>query len=232
MRLAAEEYHRILRVVDDLTQLDWLRPTECPGWTVKDVLSHILGMLASQADPAERARQVSMAVQIAQQIGGRRIDAMTGMQVREHAHLSTSELSRALYETVPRALAARGWLTAEQREASYDPGLRGEGPWTLGYLFDVIHTRDPWMHRIDICRATGREPVVTTEHDGRLIADVVAEWSVRHGRPFTLVLTGPAGGRFAVGTGGAHLELDAIAFCRTLSGREPGDDLLATRVPF
>jgi hypothetical protein len=26
--------------------------------------------------------------------------------------------------------------------------------WSIGYLIDVILTRDPWMHRIDLTRAT------------------------------------------------------------------------------
>ena len=30
-----------------------------------------------------------------------------------------------------------------------------EGAWTFGYIFDVILTRDPFMHRIDIAQATG-----------------------------------------------------------------------------
>ncbi len=64
----------------------------------------------------------------------------------------------------------------------------------MGYLLDVILTRDPWMHRVDIARATGRDLVLTPEHDGRIVADVVAEWARRHGQPFTLTLTGPAGG--------------------------------------
>ena len=29
-------------------------------------------------------------------------------------------------------------------------------PWTFGFLFDVILTRDPWLHRTDIAAATGR----------------------------------------------------------------------------
>ena len=73
--------------------------------------------------------------------------------------------------------------------------------WRMGYLLDVILTRDPWMHRVDIARATGREMVLTPEHDGRIIADVVAEWARRHGQPFTLTLTGPAGGEFVVRRG-------------------------------
>src|SRR2546430_1119880 len=80
----------------------------------------------------------------------------------------------------------------------------------LGSLMDVIHTRDCWMHRIDISRATGRDLVLTPEHDGRFVADVVGEWARRHGEPFTLTLTGPAGGTYVAGDGGGHIELDAV----------------------
>jgi hypothetical protein len=114
----------------------------------------------------------------------------------------------------------------------FDPHMPGESGWTFGYLLDVIQTRDPWLHRVDICRATGRELVLTAEHDGRLVADVVADWAARHGEPFDLILTGPAGGRFVVGTGGPVIEIDAIEFCRVLSGRAPGTGLLATPVVF
>ena len=55
--------------------------------------------------------------------------------------------------------------------------------WTFGFLFDVVLTRDTWMHRADISRAIGRPMELTPEHDGVLVADVVAEWAERHGRP-------------------------------------------------
>jgi hypothetical protein len=61
---------------------------------------------------------------------------------------------------------------------------------------------------------------------------VVADWARRHGRPFTLVLTGAAGGRFTAADGGEEIELDAVEFCRVLSGRAPGAGLLSTRVVF
>ncbi len=111
-------------------------------------------------------------------------------------------------------------------------GLPGEEPWTVGYLFDIIHTRDPWMHRIDITRATGRHLELSATHDGRIVADVVAEWARRHGQPFTLTLAGPAGGSYHAGDGGVHLAFDAVEFCRTLSGRGAGEGLLRTTVPF
>jgi hypothetical protein len=104
--------------------------------------------------------------------------------------------------------------------------------WTFGFLLDVILTRDPWMHRIDIVRATGAHHELTPEHDGVIVADVVAEWAARHGRPCTLRLTGPAGGTFHYGSGGTELELDAVEFCLAVSGRAPAEGLLSTQVPF
>jgi hypothetical protein len=74
--------------------------------------------------------------------------------------------------------------------------------------------------------------VLTPDHDGRLVADAVAEWSRRHGRSFALTLTGPAGGAYASGRSGETLELDAVEFCRILSGRAQGAGLLSTEVPF
>jgi hypothetical protein len=109
-------------------------------------------------------------------------------------------------------------------------------PWrgkrSLGWLNDVVYTRDTWMHRIDLSRATGRPLVLTADHDGRIVADAVADWARLHGRPFELELTGPAGGHYRTGTAGEHHQLDAIEFCRTITGRREGTGLLTTEVPF
>jgi hypothetical protein len=88
------------------------------------------------------------------------------------------------------------------------------------------------MHRLDLARATDREPMLTPGHDGVLVADVVAEWAQRHGRPHRLRLTGPAGGEWASPEGGEEIELDAVEFCRLVSGRGRGAGLLAQQVPF
>jgi hypothetical protein len=104
--------------------------------------------------------------------------------------------------------------------------------WSIGYLLDTILTRDPWMHRMDIARATERDPVLTSDHDGVIVADVVAEWARRHGAAYHLTLTGPAGGTWSAGEHGEEIEMDAVDFCRVLSGRGAGAGLLATQVPF
>ncbi len=83
-----------------------------------------------------------------------------------------------------------------------------------------------------MARATGAELVLTADHDGVIVADVVAEWAARHGQPYTLHLTGPAGGSWASGERGPLIESDAVEFCRVLSGRGHGDGLLAIQVPF
>ncbi len=230
--LATVEFDRLLALVDSLTDADFSRPTDCEGWDVRAILGHLLGMLELQADPDDRTRQITAAAAESARTGGLRLDALTALQVREHAHLSPTELLQALRSAVPLGLAARRALPEHVRAMPYDPELPGEPTWTLGYLFDTIHTRDPWLHRIDVCRALDREPALTPEHDGRIVADVVRDWATRLTEGFTLTLTGPAGGAYVAGDGSVAVELDAVEFCRILSGRAPADGLLTTRVIF
>jgi uncharacterized protein (TIGR03083 family) len=229
---AGDEYDRLLALVDELTDDDGPKPTDCTEWDVRAMLGHLLGMLELLADQSELARQQAAAAVAAEREGCLHLDALTALQVAEHAALSTDELVLALHETAPKALAARRATTAEIRALPFDPHMPGESGWTLGYLLDVIQTRDPWLHRVDLTRATGREFVLTAEHDGRIVSDVVADWARRHGQPFDLTLTGSAGGRFVVGAGGPEITIDAVEFCRVLSGRAPGSGLLATPVVF
>jgi hypothetical protein len=101
----------------------------------------------------------------------------------------------------------------------------------IAYLFDMGFTRDVWMHRIDIARAAGVQPELTAHHDGRIVADIVAEWSRRHGQAYALTLTGPAGGEFRAGAGGEPQTVDAVEFVRILSGRAEGTGVLRHKLP-
>jgi hypothetical protein len=94
------------------------------------------------------------------------------------------------------------------------------------HLFDMGFTRDTWMHRIDLTHAAGTPFDADAAHDGRIVADLLAEWAGSHGEPFTLALSGPAGGLFTAGTGGAQVDLDAIEFCRILAERVHGEGVL------
>ena len=88
-----------------------------------------------------------------------------------------------------------------------------------------------WAHRIDIHAVIDRPMHLTAEHDGRLVADIVAEWATIHGEPFDLILDGPAGGKFTQGVGGERVEIDAIEFIRVLAGRRPGTGVLRHPLP-
>ncbi|GAA1477694.1 hypothetical protein GCM10009623_21400 [Nocardioides aestuarii] len=233
MVLAGEEYARLADLLAELSADEWRRPTECPAWDVRQMAGHCVGMAQMVTRVPEAARQLARAALAARRSGRAQIDELTDLQVREHADLPDPEVAAVMRTTGAAAVRGRRGFPKAIRAATFsDDSVGSREKWRVGYLVDTILTRDPWTHRGDICRATGRELVLTADHDGRIVDDVVTEWGLRHGRPFALTLTGPAGGHWQVGTGGEHLELDAVDFCRILSGRADGRGLLATRVPF
>lgn len=229
VRAADEEYRRLLALLGDLDGDTWSAPTDCDGWDVRAMVAHLAGAARWSASPREMRRQ---------QQRGRRllpdadtVDAMNELQVRERADHTPAQLLEELATVAPRAVRARARIPRPLRAlpVPFGPPL---GMKPLGYLSDRILTRDAWMHRIDICRAVGRIPELTADHDGRIVADVVAEWAELHAQPFKLVATGPAGGTWQHGDGDEPIELDALELCRILSARAPGTGLLATRVQF
>lgn len=235
MRLARDEYTRFAEALDGLPADAWSRSTACPDWDVRAMTAHVAGMAAMAAGVLESVRQQRRAGRDAAATGTSFIDALTALQVRERADRTPEQLREEVQRTGPRA--ARGRRMAPGLVRRRDMGIPQEvdgvpESWTVGFLLDVILTRDTWMHRSDVAEATGTPMVLTAEHDGVLVADVVEEWADRHGRPFELHLDGPAGGEWRRGEGGEVHTLDAVAFCRLVSGRGSGDGLLATQVPF
>ena len=149
------------------------------------------------------------------------IDEMTAEQVRSHAAWSPAEIRERMHAlALPRSAAApRPGADAGDAVQARAPV---EGRWTFGYLVDTIMNRDYWMHRVDLARATGPEMVLTADHDGRIVADVVAEWA-QHAQPFTLVLGGPAGGTFVHGAGARNWSStpSSSAVCSRAAPRGP-----------
>ena len=229
--LAADENQRFVDLVLSLAADDWAEPTDCPAWDVRALVSHVVGAMEANVSILQFIHQLRAGKRAA---GDRPdIDGMTEVQVRERADMTPVQLTERLVVVAPKAARARRRVPALVRGRTMKVEVGGVmEPWRLGYLFDVIFTRDTWMHRVDIARATDRPLVLTADHDGRLVADVVAEWARRHGQPFTLRLEGPAGGVFTGGDAGEELTLDAVEFCRTVSGRSTGSGLLTQEVPF
>jgi uncharacterized protein (TIGR03083 family) len=227
MRIDAVENSRFAGLLASFEPGDWTEPTDCVRWDVRALAAHVVGSAAGQASPREFVRQVRKGRLLVAEIGGKFWwDGMNELQVRERADLSTQELVAEWDAMSARALRAR---TGLPRPIARLPLLNLPAPvgrQPLSYLFDVGFTRDVWMHRIDLARAAAKTLDVDPDHDGRIVADLVAEWASTHGEPFTLTLGGAPGGQFRAGTGGERVDMDAIEFCRIVAERGHGTGVL------
>ncbi|WP_084613947.1 maleylpyruvate isomerase family mycothiol-dependent enzyme [Nakamurella lactea] len=226
MSLAEHEYRKVLALLPELGDEEWNRPTDCELWTVRDVVAHLIGAAEATASIREQIRQQRKGK--ARQGDRERMAAVNETQIQERESMSLVELRAALADAAARGVRARSRIPAPIRRLTVRfPAPLGAA--SFGYLLGPIYTRDCWMHRLDICRAVGRDPAPTAGHDGVIVGDLVSEWSVDNRR--SVRLTGPAGGDFpatgAIGLDGVGLPTyDAIAFARALAGRAtlPGID--------
>lgn len=214
MDLSAEEYQRITAILADLPDGRWATPTDCTGWTVRDIVAHLAGAAAATASVREQLRQQRIG---AKQRGDRfQIDAVNDLQIRERSELSNAQLRDQLTELADRSIRAR------RRTPGFVRALRltfpaPVGHASIGFLNDVVYTRDAWMHRIDICRAIGLPIELTADHDGQIIADAARAWMTATLNP-GITLTGTIGQTHGAPPAGAPA-FDAIEFTRALSGR-------------
>ena len=229
--LAEAEFERFAQMAASLTPEEWTEATDCTGWDVRKMILHVLGSGDAQASVKEFMHQMRRGLRLNKVIESHHwVDGLNELQIRERDHLSNEEVVAQLEAIGPKAVKGRWGTPPPMRylPVPFGPPI-GWAP--LKYLLDVGFTRDVWAHRIDVHAAIGRSMDLTAEHDGRLVADIVAEWSGIHGQPFELVLEGPAGGKFRQGAGGERVELDALDFIRTLSGRLPGAGVLSNQLP-
>jgi uncharacterized protein (TIGR03083 family) len=229
--LAEEEFVRFAALVESLSPEEWASPTDCTAWDVRKMALHVLGSGEAQASVREFAHQFRRGMPLNKQIDSHHwVDGLNELQIREREHLSNSELVAKLEALGPKAVKGR-WRTPPPMRYLPLPFGPPIGWVPLKYLLDVGFTRDVWAHRIDIHSAIDRPMHLTADHDGRLVADIVAEWASIHGQPFELVLDGPAGGKYGQGVDGERVEIDAFDFIRTLSGRLPGAGVLSHPLP-
>lgn len=229
--LADDEFARFAELVASLSPEDWATSTDCTGWDVRKIALHVVGSADAQASFPQFLHQVRRGKPLNKEIESHHwVDGLNELQIRERDHLSNDEVVAQLQAVGPKAVKGRWGTPPPMRylPLSFGPPI-GWKP--LKYLLDVGFTRDVWTHRIDIHTAVDRPMSLTAEHDGRLLADIVAEWASIHGQPFELVLDGPAGGKFTQGVDGERVEIDAIEFIRVLSGRRTGTGVLSYPLP-
>ena len=234
MQLARASYQSLADEFAAVPADRWGAPTPCVGWSVRDLAGHVVGALRSAASLRETASQQRAVKRRAKRTGEQEVDAMTAIQVQRAAGLSTDEVVHELQRLVPKAVTGRGRMPAFiRRRAGLDVemGTISER-WTFDYFLAAILTRDAWLHRVDLADALGASLEVG-DVDRAIVGDVAVEWCARHGEPVALTLTGDAGGTLTAGSNGPAIELDAIEFCRIVSGRVPATNpLLGHAVPF
>jgi uncharacterized protein (TIGR03083 family) len=166
MQIAAAENAKFATLLRSLEPGDWAKPTDCTLWDARAVAAHVVGSAAGQASPREFARQVRKGRPLIAEIGGQYWwDGMNQLQIRERAGLSTGQLITEWDVASARALRAR---TRLPRPIARLPLLNLPAPvgrQPLSYLFDIGFTRDVWMHRIDLARATGKTLDQDPGHD-------------------------------------------------------------------
>ncbi len=209
---------RFLALVEPLTPEEWEQPTACTEWTVRDILAHQAGSYAGAVGYGAMLRTTPLPKK-----GQLPEDALNALQLQQRLGKSPAELLTELRAVGP--IGARKWAYHFRLIKPFAIPYPG-GSLSLRHLMWVIHSRDTWMHRLDICRATSRPFEQTREHDGRIVALVMRDVATclkgkLGGRAVIFDLSGIAGGVWKVGSGeaSATIQMDALDFNILASGR-------------
>jgi len=230
--LATAELDRTLSVLESLSTEDWRQPTACTLWNVQELVSHLAGACAGHASWAEFKRQYVQNPHLSEATV--KVDGINRRQIEDRAGAAPTALIAELREVGPKAIRTRQrlpWLL-QVIPMPFGPPL---GTMPIGYLTDLIYVRDMWLHRLDICRATGREMALTADHDGRIVALVMRDLGHKlHSqlgeRTIRVELTGRAGGTFDFGhdaVPSSTIQIDALDFNWLASERMSADEAMS-----
>ena len=126
---------------------EWPLPTECPGWTVRDQVAHVLALELQLAGHPVPPRLTGYGAHVRNPVGELMESGIAGL-----ADLSTTELVARLGE-------ASGEHLAQLRGTDLD-----DSPTVVGIMgtevplsrFLPVRVFDVWAHEQDVRRATGR----------------------------------------------------------------------------
>ena len=194
--LFAEERRVLLALLGDLSEKDWNTPTGCPGWSVLDLVCHLLGddlgVLARQRDghfgtrpPLENSSDDDLAVWI---------DALQDAWVRTSRRLSPRLVVDLLAWTGPQVVEMFAGQDLTERTASVSWASRDPVP---RWLDQARELSEHWIHRQQIQSALGR-PADTNTATAEAVLDAL-RWAypyrlqslrARDGDTVEIVVTG------------------------------------------
>jgi uncharacterized protein (TIGR03083 family) len=240
----AEVWTSLAGLGAELTPEDWDRATDCPGWSVRDVYSHVIGLEAGllgrpPAPPLEH-------------FGGHVRNDMARTneaEVLARRGRSGPEVVAELQEVTSARLAALRAMTDEEMAAETPTPA---GPGTYESLMG-IRVFDCWVHEQDVRRAVGRPGHLNGAAVDRSLANAVVTMPYvvgkRAGAPegatVAFDVSGPTARRWAVTVEGgrarpvpevpveptARISADIGTFMALACGRvDPDAELAAGRV--
>ncbi|MGF6883856.1 uncharacterized protein (TIGR03083 family) [Nocardia sp. GAS34] len=201
----SDQWDALARLVTGLDEKRWRTPTALPGWTVFDVLAHVVGtesMLLGEPTPKHDG-DLSALEYVHNEIG-----ALNEAWVAALRPLTGEQLLAKFTEITDRRRAMLTGMTDEQWETP-SPSPVGTVPYSR---FMRVRLFDCWMHELDIADALGvrvdeggpRAEIAFAELTGGLGRAVVKGAQAPDGSRITFALTGPAGRAL-------HLQVDGRA---------------------
>ena len=140
-----EAAEAVLALASELEDADWARPTDCPAWTVKDVMAH----LAHLETELCHTEQNSSADVLTDEV----VAAYTAIGVAERRNRTPAELTAEFAAAVE--LRADRLKHLPDDASALAPVTPGGIPWSWDTLLRN-RSIDVWTHEQDIRRATGR----------------------------------------------------------------------------
>jgi uncharacterized protein (TIGR03083 family) len=232
------QYRSIDDLCSSLAPEEWARETDCPGWSVQDNISHIigtenmiLGRPAPEHEPGDKPwvrNPIGAGNEV--QVDYRR--SWPAEKVLEEFREVSGERIKALRALGPEDLKGESWTPIGQ-----------------GTVADLIAIRimDMWVHEQDIRRAVGRPgglegPVAEHAFSRHLTAlpfVVGKKVGLPEGSTVVFEVTGPAGGTVGIGTDGKRasrldtvpddptvkLTMDLETFNRLCTGRGDASEI-------
>lgn len=240
VELLVAEWTVLAELLGSLAEDDWQR-SALPGWTVHDVVAHVIGgeRMLSGAPRPEPATEGADAPHVRNDIGRFNEAWVAALQP-----LSPAEMLAALRKvTAERVGALQSMAGADFDAPSWTPA--GQGTYRR---FMEIRVFDTWMHEQDIRAAVGRPGNESGPIAEQALAEVVGALGYivgkRVGAPdgsgVCIFLTGPIERELCVAVEGrarvvaslaaaptASISLSSSLFLRLAGGREDPDDALA-----
>ncbi|MEJ7634938.1 maleylpyruvate isomerase family mycothiol-dependent enzyme [Aeromicrobium sp.] len=135
----------ILLIAPELEESDWALPTDCPGWSVKDVMSHLAHLETELCHAEQNVHEETGASEV--------VAAYTAAGVADRRDLTPDEVTAEFAAAVQ--VRARQLTDLPDDPSTPAPVTPGGIAWSWDTLLRN-RSIDAWVHEQDIRRATGR----------------------------------------------------------------------------